>query len=128
MKTTILLIFSLILVTGSLKGQVNKLRFALNEVKDETNKSPFTPGYSSREKSSSGENFSVIKSLDTNIVTIVTDPEKHKKYYITPRTGKRMIIKYPPHYSKHFFAKPDTNGIIMVIKPDMSVKYFLLIK
>lgn len=132
MKTTILLVFSLLLVSGSLMGQINKSKYA--------------DGIRNRDYSVS-KSFYDHHQIDPNMI-LITKPDflTVKKSYRVALNNDSLfqdlntIGRYPDFHlaeeypgSSRFYAKwPHLNPLqyekSFIIKPDKTVKYYLIIK
>jgi hypothetical protein len=132
MKTTILLMFSLIFMTGSLSGQKNRFKFIDSEIHkqfvpitDPSDLQLRKPEYNPSKKS---ENMRID---DPERFTLFQDSLLRQRYAIRQRTLSHTEEEFPG--ALRFYGFPpeknrDTNGNFMIIKPDTDSKYFLIIK
>ena len=128
MKTTILMVFSLILFTGTLLGQKSKFNYIDTPVFPEM-----------RMDTSSLRRHYIRVPRDIEIPAIKNHPEFHfdrdsvLNDDIKMRKFDNIVIaeEFPGssrYYGNPFNIMPDPYGKLRIIKPDKSAKYYLIIK
>ena len=132
MKTTIVLVFSILVISISLPGQTNRSKYKFGDIKLDTtlsivdSKNPQINNYFNVDKKTdlfSGEKSGQIFDLNQN---------HSPQYPLTKRRNQDSETeeKFPGSsrfYGNPFHIKPDTTGNLFFKKPDMSKKYYLVI-
>jgi hypothetical protein len=132
MKTTILLMFSLFFITGSLPGQKDKFDYidsdikklivpVLNPISPQLKKPDFNlPGKFDWPTMRNPDRFILYKDstfINCDTVRLFSDFVVVEEF-----PGASRFYGYP------FVKIPDTNGKLIIKKPDMTSKYYLIIK
>jgi hypothetical protein len=134
MKTTILLMFSFIFITGSIFGQINKHNYIDSDIRKQF--FPITNPYSPRLEK---PDLNLLKKFDSPTLRdldrfgLYQSSSSFKDKNVRLYSDFVVVEEFPGasrFYSYPFVRKPDTNGKILIIKPDTSknVKYHLIIK
>jgi hypothetical protein len=122
------MVFSLILFTGILSGQKGKFNYI---------DTPVFPEW--RMDTPSFRRPYIRVPRDIEIPSLKKQPEFHfngdsilDDNIIMRKFDDIVIAEELPgwsrYYDNHFIIKPDTNGKLRILKPDNSVKYYLIIK
>lgn len=131
MKTRILLLFSLFLVTGSIQAQKGKFNFVDSDIKKGLN---ILPGQSSFIQIDT--NFNLLPNLDLfnkkkcQKFDLIKFDIFQKNLKINPPIGYAVAEEFPGasiYYAKRPSLLEMTNENYFVIKPDTTAIYFLII-
>ncbi|MGC1390155.1 MAG: hypothetical protein WA816_03900 [Bacteroidales bacterium] len=131
MKTMTLLMFSLFLISGSLMGQKAKFNFIDSDIKKEFFQLRMldTPRLSKPDiKIPEKPEF----PIRDNINRFNLYPDSSFNDFFSNRHNSDFVVveEYPGtsgYNEDPFIIKPDSNGELLIIKPDLSVKYHLII-
>jgi hypothetical protein len=129
MKTTILTVFSGLMITLTLAGQTNKSKYQFKEMKADTALSNSISDYSQTSVNKKTDLFSKKKSdQNFNLGQKRYPPDRKIN---RPHADSLLAEEYPGssrYYAKWPFKTPPTYEKSFIIKPDTSVKYYLIIK
>ena len=134
MKTTILLMFSLFLITKSLLGQIDKFNYIDSDIRKQffpmRNIKPDSPRFS-RPKLNVPKNLNNPTKNNLNRFNLYLDSSFNDSCTIKRCSDFVVAEKYPG--SSRFYAKMsslnlNTYGKFFIINPDSSAKYYLIIK
>lgn len=132
MKPTILLMFSLFLITRSLLGQIDKFNYIDSDIKKQFFHiiKPDSPRFS-RPKLNVPKNLDSPTKNNLNRFNLYLDSSFHDSCKVRHYSDFVVAEKYPG--SSRFYAKMpslnlNTYGKSFIIKPDSSAKYYLIIK
>lgn len=132
MKTTILLMFSLLLITKSLLGQIDKFNYIDSDIKNQyfPIKKLDSPRFS-RPKLDVPKNLDNPTKHNLNRFNLYLDSSFNDSCTVRRYSDFVVAKKYPG--SSRFYAKMsslnlNTYGKFFIIKPDSSAKYYLIIK
>jgi hypothetical protein len=132
MKTTILLMFSLILLTGSLSGQKTRFNFIDSEIdkKSVPIPDPFDLQLRKPEFNPSKKSDDLITN-DPERFFLLQDSLLRRRFAIRQHSSSAAEEEFPG--ALRFYGYPPEknqkiNGNLMIIRPDTDSKYFLIIK
>ena len=132
MKTTILLMFSFIFITGSLFGQKDKHNYIDSDIRKQ-----FFPIEKSISPQFKKPDFKLPKKFDSSTIRNLDRFRLYQdsssiKYDTASLSSDFVVVEEFPGSSRFYAKKPNLNSSpfekSFITKPDTTVKYYLIIK